>query len=217
MHLAVGTSLAVIVPTSLRSFAGHRARGAVDMALLKSMALPVIAGVVLGALLARYADEAVLQASGSQRRAHGGQADLRARELAARRRGPGAAVPGALRRLRRPGVDPDEHRRRRLHHRPDDLLRPADPARGRTSSGFGPIIAVPAPSASSGRAGTPPACRRARSATSACSARSDRPDQRLAAPLGVRIAHGISRRTLELAFATFLPLVGGRFLISLLA
>ena len=31
MHLAVGAALAVIVPTSLRSFAGHRARGAVDL------------------------------------------------------------------------------------------------------------------------------------------------------------------------------------------
>ena len=29
LHLAVGTSLAVIVPTSIRSFAAHRARGAV--------------------------------------------------------------------------------------------------------------------------------------------------------------------------------------------
>jgi uncharacterized membrane protein YfcA len=61
MHLAVGTSLAVIVPTSLRSFAGHRARGAVDMDLLKSMALPVIAGVCLGAALARYSNDAVLK------------------------------------------------------------------------------------------------------------------------------------------------------------
>jgi uncharacterized protein len=61
MHLAVGTSLAVIVPTSLRSFAGHRARGAVDTDLVHSMALPVVAGVVLGAVLARYANEAVLK------------------------------------------------------------------------------------------------------------------------------------------------------------
>ena len=68
MHLAVGTSLAVIVPTSLRSFAGHRARGAVDMDIVSSMALPVIAGVALGAVLARYADEAVLKASGWWRR-----------------------------------------------------------------------------------------------------------------------------------------------------
>jgi uncharacterized protein len=62
MHLAVGTSLAVIVPTSLRSFAGHRARGAVDMGILKSMALPVVAGVALGAVLARYSNDAVLKA-----------------------------------------------------------------------------------------------------------------------------------------------------------
>ena len=62
MHLAVGTSLAVIIPTSLRSFAAHRARGAVDMEIVKTMALPVIAGVCLGAVLARYADDAVLKA-----------------------------------------------------------------------------------------------------------------------------------------------------------
>jgi uncharacterized membrane protein YfcA len=62
MHLAVGTSLAVIIPTSLRSFAGHRARGAVDMDLLKGMALPVIAGICLGAALARYSNDAVLKA-----------------------------------------------------------------------------------------------------------------------------------------------------------
>ena len=37
----------------------------------------------------------------------------------------------------------------------------------------------------------------------------------LAAPLGVRIAHGISRRKLELAFAAFLALVATRFLFSL--
>ncbi len=52
MHLAVGTSLSVIVPTSLRSFQSHRARGAVDMGLLKAMALPVMAGVCLGVLVA---------------------------------------------------------------------------------------------------------------------------------------------------------------------
>lgn len=35
-----------------------------------------------------------------------------------------------------------------------------------------------------------------------------------AAPLGVRIAHGISQPTLELAFALFLITVGLRFLLS---
>ena len=33
MHLSVGSSLAIIIPTSIRSLFGHRARGVVDMAL----------------------------------------------------------------------------------------------------------------------------------------------------------------------------------------
>jgi hypothetical protein len=39
----------------------------------------------------------------------------------------------------------------------------------------------------------------------------------LATPLGVRIAHGLSRRQLELAFATFLALVSLPLLASLIA
>jgi uncharacterized membrane protein YfcA len=38
----------------------------------------------------------------------------------------------------------------------------------------------------------------------------------LAAPYGVRTAHGISKRKLELAFAAFLALVALRLLISVL-
>ena len=52
MHLSVGSSLAVIVPTSIRSFLAHKARGFVDMDVLKSYALAVPAGVVLAALVA---------------------------------------------------------------------------------------------------------------------------------------------------------------------
>jgi uncharacterized membrane protein YfcA len=52
MHLAVGTSLATIVPTSLRSTVAHRARGAVDGALLRAWAPYLVAGVIAGALLA---------------------------------------------------------------------------------------------------------------------------------------------------------------------
>ena len=62
IHMAVGTSLSVIIPTSLRSFQSHRAKGAVDMGLLKAMALPVIAGVVLGVLIARFSNDTVLKA-----------------------------------------------------------------------------------------------------------------------------------------------------------
>jgi uncharacterized membrane protein YfcA len=55
MPLCVGTSLAIIVPTSLRSFAAHRAKGAVDMSILKVWAVPVVLGVGLGSLIARVA------------------------------------------------------------------------------------------------------------------------------------------------------------------
>ena len=54
MHVAVGTSLALIIPTALRSFTAHRARGAVDIALLRSMLVPVPLGVVLASLTAAY-------------------------------------------------------------------------------------------------------------------------------------------------------------------
>lgn len=61
MHLSVGTSLAIIVPTSLRSFQGHRARGAVDMDLLKSYLVPVPAGVIVASLIAAYLSSANLR------------------------------------------------------------------------------------------------------------------------------------------------------------
>jgi uncharacterized membrane protein YfcA len=41
------------------------------------------------------------------------------------------------------------------------------------------------------------------------------PTSLFAAGWGVRSAHRFSRRTLELAFATFMVLVGTRFLLSL--
>ena len=47
MHMAVGTSLAVILPTSLRSFLLHKAKGAVDMGVVTSMA-PMVRRVIAG-------------------------------------------------------------------------------------------------------------------------------------------------------------------------
>ncbi len=61
MHLAVGTSLAIIVPTSLQSFSKHRARGAVDMELLKSFAIPVPLGVICASLVAAWISGAGLR------------------------------------------------------------------------------------------------------------------------------------------------------------
>lgn len=54
MHVSVATSLGVIVPTSLRSFFAHRARGAVDHQLLTSWALAVPAGVMLASWVASW-------------------------------------------------------------------------------------------------------------------------------------------------------------------
>ena len=62
MHVSVGSSLAIIVATSLRSFSGHYARGAVDMALLRSYVLAVPAGVVLASLTAASISSAGLRA-----------------------------------------------------------------------------------------------------------------------------------------------------------
>ncbi|MDQ0995107.1 putative membrane protein YfcA [Phyllobacterium ifriqiyense] len=55
MPLCIGTSLAIIIPTSLRSFYAHKAKGAVDMTILGKWAVPVVLGVVLGSFIARYA------------------------------------------------------------------------------------------------------------------------------------------------------------------
>jgi uncharacterized membrane protein YfcA len=52
MHMAVGTSLATIVPTSIVSARSHHGRGAVDYGLLKSFAPFIIFGVAVGSLLA---------------------------------------------------------------------------------------------------------------------------------------------------------------------
>src|SRR5256885_4653535 len=57
MPLCVGTSLAIIIPTSIRSWRAHYIRGAVDTDILKTWWLPVLAGVIAGSITARYAPE----------------------------------------------------------------------------------------------------------------------------------------------------------------
>ncbi len=51
-HVAIGTSLATIVATSLRSVQAHARRGAVDFELLKSWAPWVVLGVAAGVTIA---------------------------------------------------------------------------------------------------------------------------------------------------------------------
>jgi len=55
MQLCVGTALALIVPTSIRSYFAHRAKGAVDDDILKIWALPISGGVAIGAFIAYFA------------------------------------------------------------------------------------------------------------------------------------------------------------------
>src|SRR5689334_24030393 len=57
MPLCIGTSLAVIIPTSIRSFRAHYLRGAVDMEILRSWWITILIGVVVGSVTARYAPE----------------------------------------------------------------------------------------------------------------------------------------------------------------
>ena len=57
MPLCIGTSLAIIIPTSISSFRAHYARGVVDMEILRKWVLPIVIGVLAGSVTARYAPE----------------------------------------------------------------------------------------------------------------------------------------------------------------
>jgi uncharacterized membrane protein YfcA len=56
MHMAVATSLATIIFTSISSAKAHNARGAVDRNLLRKWAPGLVSGALAGGLLARYID-----------------------------------------------------------------------------------------------------------------------------------------------------------------
>ena len=60
-QLCVGTSIAIIVPTNVRSFLAHRDRGAVMMDVVRAWALPAVIGVGVGSMLAAFASAAVLK------------------------------------------------------------------------------------------------------------------------------------------------------------
>jgi len=61
MHLSVGTSLAIIVPTSLQSFSKHKARGVVDMSVLRSFLIPVPLGVICASIVTAFLSGASLR------------------------------------------------------------------------------------------------------------------------------------------------------------
>jgi uncharacterized membrane protein YfcA len=60
-QLCVGTSIAIIVPTNVRSFLTHRDRGAVMMEVVRAWAVPAVFGVAVGSAIAAFANAAVLK------------------------------------------------------------------------------------------------------------------------------------------------------------
>ena len=60
-QLCVGTSIAIIVPTNVFSFLAHRDRGAVMMDVVRAWALPAVAGVTVGSVAAAFAPAALLK------------------------------------------------------------------------------------------------------------------------------------------------------------
>lgn len=61
-HVAVGTSLASIIFTSIRSTSAHAQRGAVDFGLLRGWAIWVVLGTAVGTAFANLASGALLAA-----------------------------------------------------------------------------------------------------------------------------------------------------------
>jgi uncharacterized protein len=55
MQLCIGTSLAIIVPTTIRSYWAHRARGEGIREVVRLWAIPAVVGVAIGSLLAAFA------------------------------------------------------------------------------------------------------------------------------------------------------------------
>jgi uncharacterized membrane protein YfcA len=218
MHLVLGTSLAIIVPTSLKSFAGHRARGTVDMQLLKRVAPYVVGGVVLGALTAKAASGEVLKlvwviaATVMALKMAFGREEWRISDHLPPFPWPqiGALLVGFISTLMSIGGATFVVPLLTLYGK--SIL-----AAVSTAAGVGPLIALPGVIgyawAGWDASGLPPF---SIGYVNLLAAVIVAPLSVWAAPFGVRLAHRIPRRTLELAFAAFLATISIRFVIDLL-
>jgi uncharacterized protein len=61
MQLCIGTSLAIIVPTAIRSFRQHRESGQVIPEVVRLWAVPSVAGVAIGSIAAAFAPAALFK------------------------------------------------------------------------------------------------------------------------------------------------------------
>ena len=218
MHMVLGTSLAVIVPTALRSVSGHFAKGAVDTGVLRRLGPWVAVGVLLGVLTAKVASTSALKwvwvVAGSLMalKMALGRDDWRLGDSLPKSKGleltaTGIGVVSALMSI---GGGMFVVTLLTLYAMPIH-------AAVATSSGFGPIISIPGALgfiwAGWGVPGRPPF---SLGYVNVLGAALVVPTSLLAVPFGVRVAHAIPKRSLELAFAVFLTCVVTRFLVSLL-
>lgn len=218
VHVAVATSLGIIVPTSIRSFLAHKKRGTVDMALWRSWIVPVPAGVVLASLVAAYVSGDGLKGIFAVIALVVGLKMILARDswrLGADIPGnPIRAVCGVLigffSTLMGIGGGVMNNTFMTLYGRPIHQA-------VATSSGTGVLISVPGVIglawAGWGAPGLPAF---SLGYVNLLGVLLIIPITTLAAPFGVRIAHALSRRVMEVAFGLFLMSVSARFAISLL-
>ncbi len=61
MQICIGTSLAIIVPTTVRSYIAHKKKGAVIPHVVRIWALPAVVGVAIGSVTAYYAPAPVFK------------------------------------------------------------------------------------------------------------------------------------------------------------
>jgi len=220
MHLCVGTSLAVIIPTSVRSYLSHRKRGAVDADVLRRWAVPIVAGVIVGALIAAFVSSDGLKiVFGVFGLLVGGQMIvLGTEQIKLRQTLPGRAmmsfygfVIGCFSSLVGIGGGSLATLVMAVHGRP--ILQGIA-----TGSGVGVLISIPG-ALGFIAAGWPEMARLppfSLGYVSFIGALLIAPVSLLVAPLGVRMAHGFSRRQLEMVLGIFLIIMGGRFLIEVL-
>ena len=218
MHLVLGTSFAVIVPTAISSFRAHLRKGAVETDVLRRLAPFVIAGVLVGIALVSVVSSAALKwvwvvcgfllaikmALGREDWRLADDVPNNAWVRLA------AFVIGLVSTLMSIGGGMFLVSLFTLCGW--SILKAVA-----TSSGFGPIIAVPGLVGYIWAGwGNPELPAMSLGFVSLIGAAIIIPMSVLTAPLGVRVAHGISRRALELAFAAFLALVATRLLVSML-
>jgi len=217
MHMSVATSLAVIIPTSIRSFSAHHARGAVDMDMLRYWAPYVFVGVVLGSLVIAIAPSlalrgifAVMTTLIAVRLVFANERWILGRDLP---QNPGRALwggaIGVFSVLMGVGGGAMFSAVMMLYSRPIHQA-------VATASGLGVVISIPATIGFilSGWSvtGLPPA---SMGYVNLIGFAAIIPSSIAFAPLGVKLAHWMSRRHLELAFAVFLFGISLRFFWSL--